>query len=115
MTLKKISAVSQSVANTAKRVVVIIGSAIVFNESISGLKAIGCAVSDATDCTMYYVRCTLPIQRRSCTALMHHMSRFLQRNLTILQQYVYSLSLPPFLSSFYSNGNILRCALQESS
>lgn len=45
MTLKKISAVSQSVANTAKRVVVIIGSAIVFNESISGLKAIGCAVS----------------------------------------------------------------------
>mmetsp|Transcript_25244 Transcript_25244/g.25472 ORF Transcript_25244/g.25472 Transcript_25244/m.25472 type:complete len:327 (+) Transcript_25244:101-1081(+) len=44
MTLKKISAVSQSVANTAKRVVVIVGSAIVFNESISGLKAIGCAI-----------------------------------------------------------------------
>eukprot|EP01038_Epipyxis_sp_PR26KG_P005713 gene5713-7885_t len=44
MTLTKISAVSNSVANTAKRVVVIVGSAIVFNESISGLKAIGCAV-----------------------------------------------------------------------
>lgn len=44
MTLKKISAVANSVANTAKRVVVIVGSAIVFNESISGLKAIGCAI-----------------------------------------------------------------------
>jgi solute carrier family 35 protein E1 len=44
MTLKKISAVTQSVANTAKRVVVIVGSAIVFNEKISTLKAIGCAV-----------------------------------------------------------------------
>lgn len=44
MTLKKISAVTNSVANTAKRVVVIVGSAIVFNESISGLKAIGCAI-----------------------------------------------------------------------
>jgi solute carrier family 35 protein E1 len=44
MTLTKISAVANSVANTAKRVVVIVGSAIVFNESISGLKAIGCAI-----------------------------------------------------------------------
>merc|ERR1719329_1700123 len=44
MTLKKISAVTQSVANTAKRVVVIVGSAIVFNESISGMKAVGCAI-----------------------------------------------------------------------
>lgn len=44
MTLKKISPVTQSVANTAKRVVVIVGSAIVFNESISGLKAIGCVI-----------------------------------------------------------------------
>jgi solute carrier family 35 protein E1 len=44
MTLKKISAVTNSVANTAKRVVVIVGSAIVFNESISGLKAVGCAI-----------------------------------------------------------------------
>lgn len=44
MTLKKISAVTQSVANTAKRVVVIVGSAIVFNESISGWKAVGCGI-----------------------------------------------------------------------
>ena len=44
MTLTKISPVTQSVANTAKRVVVIVGSAIVFNESISGLKAIGCFI-----------------------------------------------------------------------
>jgi len=44
LTLTKISAVANSVANTAKRVVVIVGSAIVFKESISGLKAIGCAI-----------------------------------------------------------------------
>jgi len=44
MTLKKISAVSNSVANTAKRVVVIVGSAIVFKEDISNLKAIGCFI-----------------------------------------------------------------------
>jgi len=44
MTLTKISPVTNSVANTAKRVVVIVGSAIVFNETISGLKAIGCAI-----------------------------------------------------------------------
>ena len=44
MTLTKTSAVTNSVANTAKRVVVIVGSAIVFNESISGLKAIGCFI-----------------------------------------------------------------------
>lgn len=44
MTLKKISAVTQSVANTAKRVVVIVGSAIVFKESITGWKAVGCAI-----------------------------------------------------------------------
>lgn len=44
MTLKKISPVTNSVANTAKRVVVIVGSALVFNEKISTLKAIGCVV-----------------------------------------------------------------------
>ena len=44
MTLTKTSAVTNSVANTAKRVVVIVGSAIVFNESISGLKAVGCFI-----------------------------------------------------------------------
>jgi len=44
MTLTKISAVTQSVANTAKRVVVIVGSAIVFKEEISGLKGLGCFI-----------------------------------------------------------------------
>jgi solute carrier family 35 protein E1 len=44
MTLTKISAITQSVANTAKRVVVIVGCALVFHESISGLKAIGCFI-----------------------------------------------------------------------
>ena len=44
MTMTKISPVTNSVANTAKRVVVIVGSAIVFNETISGLKAIGCTI-----------------------------------------------------------------------
>jgi solute carrier family 35 protein E1 len=44
MTLKKISAVNQSVANTAKRVIIIIGSALIFKENISGLKAIGCVL-----------------------------------------------------------------------
>lgn len=44
MTLTKISPVQNSVANTAKRVVVIVGSAIVFKEEISGLKGLGCAI-----------------------------------------------------------------------
>lgn len=43
-TLTKVSAITQSIANTAKRVVVIVGSAIVFNETISGLKAVGCVI-----------------------------------------------------------------------
>ena len=44
MTLTKISAVSQSVANTAKRVIVIVACAIIFHEDFSGLKPYGCAV-----------------------------------------------------------------------
>lgn len=44
MTLKKTSAVTQSVANTAKRVIVIVGVAIVMGESLSPLKLFGCAV-----------------------------------------------------------------------
>jgi len=44
MTLKKTGAVTQSVANTAKRVIVLVGSAIVFGESWTPLKAVGCAV-----------------------------------------------------------------------
>lgn len=44
MTLTKISAVSQSVANTAKRVIVIVACAIIFKEDFSGIKPYGCAV-----------------------------------------------------------------------
>jgi solute carrier family 35 protein E1 len=44
ITLKKMSAVNQSVANTAKRVIIIVGSALVFNEPITKLKAVGCVL-----------------------------------------------------------------------
>jgi solute carrier family 35 protein E1 len=44
ITLKKLSAVNQSVANTAKRVIIIIGSSLVFNEPITNLKAVGCVL-----------------------------------------------------------------------
>ena len=38
------SAASQSVANTAKRVIVIVGSAIAFGESLEAMKMLGCAI-----------------------------------------------------------------------
>lgn len=44
LTLKKTGAVTQSVANTAKRVIVLVGSAMVFGESWTVSKAVGCAV-----------------------------------------------------------------------
>merc|ERR550532_2941200 len=44
MTIKKTSAVTQSVANTAKRVIVIVGVAIVLGESLDPLKLAGCAI-----------------------------------------------------------------------
>jgi len=44
MTLKKTGAVTQSVANTAKRVIVIVGVALVLGESLSPLKLIGCSI-----------------------------------------------------------------------
>jgi len=44
LTIKKTSAVTQSVANTAKRVIVILGVAIVMGESLAPLKLLGCAV-----------------------------------------------------------------------
>jgi len=44
MTIKKTSAVTQSVANTAKRVIVIVGVAIVLGESLDPLKLLGCAI-----------------------------------------------------------------------
>lgn len=45
MTIKKTSAMTQSVANTAKRAVVIIGSAMVFGESLGFVKLLGCAIA----------------------------------------------------------------------
>lgn len=44
MTIKKTGAVTQSVANTAKRVIVIVGVAIVMKESLDPLKLTGCAI-----------------------------------------------------------------------
>jgi len=44
MTLKKTSAVTQSVANTAKRVIVIVGVAVVLGESLDPIKLIGCSI-----------------------------------------------------------------------
>jgi solute carrier family 35 protein E1 len=44
MTLKKTGAVTQSVANTAKRVIVIIGVALVLGESLEPIKLLGCGI-----------------------------------------------------------------------
>jgi solute carrier family 35, member E1 len=44
MTLKKTGAVTQSVANTAKRVIVIVGVAIVLGESLDPMKLLGCSI-----------------------------------------------------------------------
>jgi len=44
MTIKKTNAVTQSVANTAKRVIVIVGVAIVLGESLDPIKLLGCAI-----------------------------------------------------------------------
>jgi solute carrier family 35 protein E1 len=44
MTLKKTNAVTQSVANTAKRVIVIVGVAVVLGESLSPIKLLGCSI-----------------------------------------------------------------------
>lgn len=44
MTLKKTGAVTQSVANTAKRVIVIVGVAIVLGESMDPMKLLGCGI-----------------------------------------------------------------------
>lgn len=45
MALKSLSGVSHSVANTAKRAVVIIGSAIAFGEEMGFMKSLGCSVA----------------------------------------------------------------------
>jgi solute carrier family 35 protein E1 len=44
MTLKKTGAVTQSVANTAKRVIVIVGVAVVLGESLDPMKLLGCSI-----------------------------------------------------------------------
>jgi solute carrier family 35 protein E1 len=44
LTIKKTNAVTQSVANTAKRVIVIIGVALVMGESLEFMKLLGCAI-----------------------------------------------------------------------
>jgi len=44
LTIKKTNAVTQSVANTAKRVIVIIGSAIFLGESLDPMKLLGCGI-----------------------------------------------------------------------
>jgi solute carrier family 35 protein E1 len=44
LTIKKTNAVTQSVANTAKRVIVIVGVALVMGESLNPMKLIGCSI-----------------------------------------------------------------------
>ena len=44
MTIKKTGAVTQSVANTAKRVIVIVGVALVLGESLDFMKLLGCGI-----------------------------------------------------------------------
>ena len=44
LTIKKTSATTQSVANTAKRVIVIVGAALAFGESLEPMKMLGCAI-----------------------------------------------------------------------
>ena len=44
LTIKKTNAVTQSVANTAKRVIVIVGVALVLGESLAPIKLLGCAI-----------------------------------------------------------------------
>ena len=44
MTIKKTSAVTSSVANTAKRVIVIVGVALVLGESLDRMKLLGCSI-----------------------------------------------------------------------
>ena len=45
MALKSLSGVSHSVANTAKRAVVIVGSALAFGEDMGFMKTLGCTIA----------------------------------------------------------------------
>merc|ERR1712087_248035 len=44
LTIKKTSATTQSVANTAKRVIVIVGVALALGESLEPIKMLGCSI-----------------------------------------------------------------------
>jgi len=44
ITIKKTSATTQSVANTAKRVIVIVGVALALGESLEPIKLLGCSI-----------------------------------------------------------------------
>jgi len=44
LTIKQTSATTQSVANTAKRVIVIVGAALAFGESLDPMKMLGCTI-----------------------------------------------------------------------
>mmetsp|Transcript_41170 Transcript_41170/g.133471 ORF Transcript_41170/g.133471 Transcript_41170/m.133471 type:complete len:81 (+) Transcript_41170:115-357(+) len=45
LALGKISGVTHSVANTAKRAIIIVGCAIAFGESMSPTKMVGCSIA----------------------------------------------------------------------
>ncbi len=47
LTISKTSATTQSVANTAKRVIVIVGVAIALGESLDPIKMLGCSIGIA--------------------------------------------------------------------
>ena len=47
MTIKATGAVTSSVANTAKRVIVIVGVAIALGESLDPIKMLGCSIGIA--------------------------------------------------------------------
>ena len=44
MTIKATGPVTSSVANTAKRVIVIVGAALAFGESLDPMKMLGCSI-----------------------------------------------------------------------
>ena len=61
--VQKTNAVTQSVANTAKRVIVMLGTAVVLGESLGPLKVAGCLVGVA-GVFLYSVVDLLVTQRR---------------------------------------------------
>ena len=68
MTIKKTSAVTQSVANTAKRVIVIVGVAIVMKESLDPIKLLGCSIGIAASSSIRSSTSSCTASRRSAMA-----------------------------------------------